>query len=64
MRTKKNGEMTVREIFDAIDSGLAEVSQRLASGDLDGAGRYDTDAALPTTRVKRTPARPVKEAAA
>ena len=34
--------MTVQEIFDAIDSGMAEVSRRLASGELDGSGRYYT----------------------
>jgi len=38
--------MTVQEIFDAIDSGLVEVSRRLASGELDGSGRYYTDAEL------------------
>ena len=35
--------MTVQEIFDAIDNGMAEVSRRLASGELDGSGRYFTD---------------------
>jgi hypothetical protein len=38
--------MTVEEIFDAIDSGLAEVSRRLASGELDQSGRFYTDAEL------------------
>jgi hypothetical protein len=38
--------MTVEEIFEAIDSGLAEVSRRLASGELDQSGRFFTDAEL------------------
>ena len=33
-----------REIHEAIDQALAEVSRRLASGELDQSGRYDTDA--------------------
>jgi hypothetical protein len=38
--------MTVQEIFDAVDNGLAEVSRRLASGELDGSGRFFTDEEL------------------
>jgi hypothetical protein len=38
--------MTVQEIFDAVDNGLAEVSRRLASGELDGSGRFYTDEEL------------------
>jgi hypothetical protein len=41
-----HARMSVREIFDAIDSGLAEVSPRLASGELDGSGRYYTNEEL------------------
>ena len=38
MNTKSIDEMTVQEIFDAVDSGMAEVSRRLASGNLTGRG--------------------------
>ena len=38
--------MTVDEIFEAIDSGMAEVEQKLASGELDGSGRFFTDEEL------------------
>jgi hypothetical protein len=38
--------MTSREIHEAIDAALAEVSRRLASGELDGSGRYYTDEEL------------------
>ena len=44
-------DLTVQEIFDAIDSGMAEVSRRLASGELDQSGRYFTDAELATHAV-------------
>jgi hypothetical protein len=67
MSTKRIGEMTVQEIFDAVDSGMAEVSRRLESGELDGSGRYYTDAELAAgaaTGGKRTPAKPVKANAA
>ena len=67
MSNKSIGEMTSQEIFDAIDSGMAEVSRRLASGELDGSGRYCTDAELAegaATGGERTPAKPVKANAA
>ena len=59
--------MTVQEIFDAIDSGMAEVSRRLASGELDQSGRYYTDeelAAHAATGAERAPAKAVKATAA
>ncbi|MGD0735815.1 MAG: hypothetical protein ABR976_11740 [Terracidiphilus sp.] len=46
MRTKAIGEMTSQEIFEAVDSGMAEVSRLLESGELDGSGRYYTDEEL------------------
>jgi hypothetical protein len=46
MSSKTIGDMTVQEIFDAVDSGMAEVSRRLESGELDGSGRYYTDEEL------------------
>jgi len=38
--------MTIQEIFDAIDRGMAEVKRRLASGELDGSGRFYIDEEL------------------
>jgi hypothetical protein len=39
-------EMTSRQMLDAVDQALAEVSRRLESGELDGSGRYYTDEQL------------------
>lgn len=55
------GTMTVQAIFEAIDSGLAEVSRRLASGELDRSGRYYSDEELASGAalgLKVEPARP------
>ena len=38
--------MTSKEIHDKIHMALAEVSRRLASGELDQSGRYYTDEEL------------------
>jgi hypothetical protein len=38
--------MTSRQILESVDQALAEVSRRLASGELDGSGRYYTDEEL------------------
>jgi hypothetical protein len=59
--------MTSKDLHEAIRQALAEVSRRLASGELDGSGRYYTDAELAAgaaTGGKRTPAKPEKAAAA
>jgi hypothetical protein len=67
MSNKSIGEMTSREIHEAIHQALAEVDRRLASGELDGSGRYYTDeelAAGAATGGKRTLAKPVKANAA
>jgi hypothetical protein len=67
MSEKSVGEMTSRQKLDAVDQALAEVSQRLASGELDGSGRYYTDeelAAGAATGGKRIPVKPVKSNAA
>ena len=64
---KSIGEMTSQEIFDAVDQTLAEVSRRLASGELDGSGRYYTDAELAAgaaTGGKLPRAKPAKANAA
>jgi hypothetical protein len=39
-------DFTSRELHDAIGQALAEVSRRLASGELDQSGRFYTDAEL------------------
>lgn len=60
-------EMTSRQMLDAVDQALEEVSRRLASGELDGSGRYYTDeelAAVAATGKPRTPAKPEKATAA
>jgi hypothetical protein len=60
-------KMTSRQMLDAVDKALAEVSRRLASGELDGSGRYYTDeelAAGAATGGKPTPAKRSKKAAA
>jgi hypothetical protein len=60
-------EMTSRQMLDAVDWALAEVSRRLESGELDGAGRYWTDeelAAGAATGGVRAPAKAKKASAA
>jgi hypothetical protein len=60
-------EMTSRQMLDAVDQALAEVSRRLESGELDGSGRYYTDeqlAAGAATGGMRIPVRPKKATAA
>jgi hypothetical protein len=67
MSTKAIGEMTSQEIFEAVDSGMAEVSRRLESGELDGSGRYYTDEELAAGAAlsgKRLAAKPEKASAA
>jgi hypothetical protein len=59
--------LSSRELHETIGQALAEVSRRLASGELDGSGRYYTDeelAAGAATGGKRTPVKPVKSNAA
>jgi len=60
-------EMTSRQKLNAVDQALAEVSRRLASGELDGSGRYYTDEELEAGKAtgrKRIPAKPTKANAA
>ena len=67
MSAKTISEMTSQEIFEAVDSGMAEVARRLESGELDGSGRYFTDeelAAGAATGCRRTPAKRQKASAA
>jgi hypothetical protein len=59
--------MNSRELHQAAHQALAEVSRRLASGELDQSGRYYTDeelAAGADTGSERLPAKPKKESAA
>jgi hypothetical protein len=59
--------MNSKEIHEAIRQALAHVDRRLASGELDGSGRYYTDeelAAGAATGGKRTPVKPIKSNAA
>ena len=39
-------EMTSREMLDSVERAMAEVDRRLASGELDGSGRFYTDEEL------------------
>lgn len=39
-------DMSSREILDSIDQALDEVARRLASGELDGSGRFYTNEEL------------------
>jgi hypothetical protein len=67
MSTKAIGEMTSQEIFEAVDSGMAEISRLLETGELDGSGRYYTDeelAAGAATGGKRQATKPEKASAA
>jgi hypothetical protein len=60
-------EMTSRQMLEAVDLSLAEVTRRLESGELDGSGRYYTDeelAAGAATGVAREPAKRAKADAA
>ena len=60
MSTKSIGEMTIQEIFDAVDDGMTEVSRRLASGELDQSGRYYTDEELAAGAARGGERLPVK----
>ena len=55
------------ELHTTIHQALAEVSRRLASGELDGSGRYYTDAELAAgaaTGEQFAPAKPAEADAA
>jgi hypothetical protein len=55
------------DLHETIRQALAEVSRRLESGELDGSGRYYTDAELAAgaaTGEKRAPAKPSEADAA
>jgi len=59
-------EMTSQELHDAIEKALSEIPARLASGDLNRAGRFYTDeelAAGAATGVERSAAKPEKASA-
>lgn len=63
----KRKQMTSEEWHEAVRKGLAEVDRRLASGELDGSGRFYTDEELAkgaaTGRLKkREPKKPEPKA--
>lgn len=64
MSSKTISEMSVPEIFQAIDRGMAEVSRRLESGELDGSGRFWTDEELAAGAATRGEVKPAKAKAA
>ena len=51
--------MTAQETFKAIDEGMAEIAGKLASGEIDGSGRYWTDEELATGIAKDGKLNPV-----
>jgi hypothetical protein len=53
-------EMTSRQMLDAVDKALAEVSRRLESGELDGSGRFWTDEELAAGAATRGEVKPAK----
>ena len=60
----KPKQMSSNEWHEAVRRGLAEVDRRLASGELDGSGRFYTDeelaAGAATGRVRK-PGKPEKK---
>ena len=60
-------KLTSRELHETIGQALGEVSRRLATGELDGSGRYWTDEELAAGAAvggKRAPIKPEKASAA
>jgi hypothetical protein len=53
---------TSQEIHDAIRRGLDEVDRRLASGELDGSGRFYTDEELAAGAATGRPRKPETKA--
>jgi hypothetical protein len=51
--------MTAQERFKAIDEGMAEIAGKLASGEIDGSGRYWTDEELASGVAKDGKLNPV-----
>ena len=51
--------MTTQEIFKAVDEGMAEIAGKLASGELDGSGRYWSDEELSSGVAKDGKLEPV-----
>jgi hypothetical protein len=67
MSVKSIDRMSSDEKHEAVRRALAEVDRRLESGELDGSGRFDTDAELAAgaaTGVKRPAEAHVKASAA
>jgi hypothetical protein len=56
-------EMTSREMLDTVAKALSEVDRRLASGELDGSGRFYTDEELAAGAATGRKEKPVKKEA-
>jgi hypothetical protein len=50
--------MTTKEMFEAFHQALEEVDRRLASGELDGSGRFYTDEELAAGAATGRPRKP------
>jgi hypothetical protein len=57
-------EMTSREMLDSVEKALTEVDRRLASGELDGSGRFYTDEELAAGAATGKAKKPKAKAAA
>ena len=57
-------EMTSREMLDSVEKALTEVDRRLASGELDGSGRFYTDEELAAGAATGKAKKPKSKAAA
>jgi len=53
-------DMNSQQMFDAVHRALEEVDRRLASGELDGSGRYWTDEELAAGKAKDGKLDPVR----
>jgi hypothetical protein len=54
--------MTSQEMFDKVHRALDEVDRRLASGELDGSGRFYTDEELAAGAATGRPKKPAPKA--
>jgi hypothetical protein len=59
-------EMTSRQLLNAMDWSMEEAARRLKTGELDGSGRFYSDAELAAGAAagKPAPAKPEKASAA
>jgi nucleoid DNA-binding protein len=58
----ERAELTSREFLDAVDKVLDEIPRKLASGELDGSGRFYTDEQLRAgAATGRNPKKPLSK---